>query len=379
MTWGTNTVCTVSDDVEEDRMPSCQYSQYFSDHFPQEETQRQRPSAGYLPKTDEKANYLSSVSHDRCSLENQNVTKENYFLGETTSTESADFRVLQRCFNYLKIDSEDSENAVKQTRTGISAERVPENFEMMEFVSKIFRVDEDGDTQLHMAIIHKRVHRCLSFISLAPSPHWLDIRNNLSQTVLHLAVITRQVDIVRRLMVGGADINVMDCRGNTPLHIACRNGYTEIALTLLQPVRYEELSQNQYDISYQKIPQDLNVKNYDGQTCLHLATENSDLDTIRILVNKGADINAKDGKSGRTSLHYTAESGNVPLVELLLTFPCLDINTKTFDGETPLTVAAGRYSVEIVNILLSHGARWPTRDQDGDIEDDDMDGSWTDR
>lgn len=357
-------------DLEEDRLPSFAHSQHLS----------------AIPHKTQIQCQHSAVCDQR-SLDDQNVTVWNkcdqHGLDnrKTGFNESSDESfLLQRDFNLLKIDCKESINSVDssiQNRTSIREEPVFDNIEEMDIVSEIFRGDEDGDTRLHMAIIQKLQNYCLCFISMAPSPHWLTVTNNLSQTALHLAVLTRQSKIVRRLMVAGADLDVMDSKGNTPLHIACCNGYTEIVEILLEPIRCEELSQNQYNIPHQNIPQNLDVRNYDGHTCLHLATQNSDLDIISILVSSGANINAMDGKSGRTILHYAAESCNVSLLKSLVALPYLNMNAETFAGETPLILASGRSSVEMINILMSHGARWPTTDKNSDIEDIIMNASYT--
>ena len=44
------------------------------------------------------------------------------------------------------------------------------------------------------------------------------------QTPLHLAVITHQISIVKKLIEGGADVNLMDRHGQTALHLACQDG-----------------------------------------------------------------------------------------------------------------------------------------------------------
>jgi len=44
------------------------------------------------------------------------------------------------------------------------------------------------------------------------------------QTPLHLAVITHQMSIVKKLIEGGADVNLMDRNGQTALHLACQDG-----------------------------------------------------------------------------------------------------------------------------------------------------------
>ena len=65
-------------------------------------------------------------------------------------------------------------------------------------------------------------------------------------------------------MCAGAQIDVQDQLGNTPLHNACRLGFEDVVRTLLTPVRYEETYQNSYEIPLQCIPQDLESKNYEG-------------------------------------------------------------------------------------------------------------------
>lgn len=44
------------------------------------------------------------------------------------------------------------------------------------------------------------------------------------QTPLHLAVITDQPEIAEHLLKAGCDLEIRDFRGNTPLHIACQQG-----------------------------------------------------------------------------------------------------------------------------------------------------------
>ncbi|XP_067685913.1 serine/threonine-protein phosphatase 6 regulatory ankyrin repeat subunit B-like [Haliotis asinina] len=223
-------------------------------------------------------------------------------------------------------------------------------------VFQVYHQDKDGDTDLHTGIIQGHSTLVLLFISAPPNSEWLNIPNFLQQTPLHLAVITRQVNIVRRLMTAGARVDVTDIHGNTPLHIACREGYQEIVECLLRPVYYEETLLNQYEIPYQRIPQDLEKRNYDGHACLHLAAMSSHLKVLELLLSKKANINVRDGTSGRTVLHYAAETGNRILLDFLLSQRHLDICCRTYGGQTPLRLAAGRGYGDVVSILLANGA-----------------------
>lgn len=119
--------------------------------------------------------------------------------------------------------------------------------------------------QLHNAIIQLLMPIALFFINKVPSSEYLNIPNNLLQTALHLAVITKMKSVVRRLIVAGADVTARDHKGDTPLHIACREGFEEIVAVLLEPVTYNETLENRYKIPYQKIPQNLELRNYNGK------------------------------------------------------------------------------------------------------------------
>lgn len=54
------------------------------------------------------------------------------------------------------------------------------------------------------------------------------------QTPLHLAVITDQAEIAEHLLKAGCDLDVRDFRGNTPLHIACQQGSLRSVSVLTQ-------------------------------------------------------------------------------------------------------------------------------------------------
>jgi ankyrin repeat protein len=80
---------------------------------------------------------------------------------------------------------------------------------------------------------------------------------------------------------------------------------------------------------------------------------------IETLISAGADVNAKDVRRGRASLHiaawYTAEQ-NPKVIELLLSKGA-DINAKDNDGKTALAYAIEGGYTEIAEILRKHGAK----------------------
>jgi ankyrin repeat protein len=96
-----------------------------------------------------------------------------------------------------------------------------------------------------------------------------------------------------------------------------------------------------------------------GLTALHLAVESKDEGVVEELLNNDVDIDAVDGKSGRTALFLACEQSNKPLVSLLVERGA-NVNLGNFAGVSPASIAALRQAARILSILVAHGADSPT-------------------
>ena len=171
--------------------------------------------------------------------------------------------------------------------------------------------NEDGDTKLFLAIIYEQPGEALELIERLVGYEQLFHVNNLGQTALHLAVITGNAEITRRLVIAGSPLHLREHRrGDTPLHIACRNWRSDLVDAIIRPVRYAETKSNNYDIPYQAPP--FAVRNFDGKTCLILACETPNRrDIILSLIDGGANIEDTDGKTGQNCLHLLTKRETV--------------------------------------------------------------------
>ncbi|XP_053685777.1 NF-kappa-B inhibitor cactus-like [Sabethes cyaneus] len=217
---------------------------------------------------------------------------------------------------------------------------------------KYFHQNDEGDTYLHLCIIHKATEVACQLIRIAPRP-WLNLQNDFGQTPLHLSVVTEQPGIVRKLVLAGAELGIRDEEGNTALHLACLNNHSDCARELLTTLNPLELQQ----FSTTKIPQDLEQWNHNGKRCVHIAAERSNIEILRYLVNAGANINARDGRTGLTPLHIAVESGNEPMVNFLLDeCPKLRLEQETLAGFTAYQLAVMLQNEALQNGLENRGA-----------------------
>ena len=99
---------------------------------------------------------------------------------------------------------------------------------------------------------------------------------------------------------------------------------------------------------------DVNAKDDCGFTPLRWATMLGRKDIVEFLIAKGADVNAKD-YNGWTPLHWAARLGSKDIVEFLIVRGA-DINAKNKYGHTPLSLVAGGRWHE-VDFLIAQ--RWP--------------------
>lgn len=105
----------------------------------------------------------------------------------------------------------------------------------------------------------------LCLIRMAPDPCLLDTMNDDWQSPLHLAVLTHQPLIVRRLILAGADPSLRNFRGNTALHLACMSGDLACARALTDPLSPMERNKLMPGQTVPALPQNLEQRNYSGK------------------------------------------------------------------------------------------------------------------
>lgn len=169
----------------------------------------------------------------------------------------------------------------------------------------------------------------------------LDQKTKNGRTALHYAVLggltSERRTLVSFLLSNGADVNAKDNLGFTALHFAAN----------FDPDWKDKEIRGIFE--WKKIPK---TKNPNAEAM------------IRLLIDKGADVNAQDN-DGSTPLHAAVRSRSLVLTKLLLDHGA-DINIRedkarhrdddNRTGSTPLHCAVYEYSSGLVKLLLKRGA-----------------------
>ncbi|MBO9494017.1 ankyrin repeat domain-containing protein [Thalassotalea sp. G20_0] len=174
---------------------------------------------------------------------------------------------------------------------------------------------------------------------------------------LAVAIKYQNTDLIQTLVNHGADVNARDDDGETVLHLAARNGNAESVRALLDIDPFLAID-----------------KNNDGKTALDLALDAHDLDrTQRQEILKRALDNPALSKADRfddpenefieqlgndrsrlsAALHNAVDNGNIKMVKKLLTNDRSLAKDKDGDGNTVLVNAARIGRTEFVKALLA--------------------------
>jgi len=107
----------------------------------------------------------------------------------------------------------------------------------------------------------------------------------------------------------------------------------------------------------------LDSRNDNNLTPLIISSIHGNIDVVRLLIKKGADINAGDNE-GSNALHNAAASGQKEVIELLLS-KGVDVNLGDNNGMTALHFVATRGYFECGKLLVAKGAEVNVKERNG--------------
>ena len=178
--------------------------------------------------------------------------------------------------------------------------------------------------------------------------------------MLHDAVVEGPPKLVEYLLTHGAEVNVANEYGNTPLDAATAFDKTEtIALLQQAGATHGEGFRIKAAPTATGGHTPTNTLNAD----LRNAAKEGNTEEVELLLDRGANIEDKD-IDGHTPLLLAAKWGKTETVELLLDRGA-NIEAKGRYGKTPLLLAAEEGDAEKVERLLNRGANIEAKDDSG--------------
>ncbi|MEX0618426.1 MAG: ankyrin repeat domain-containing protein [Pseudohongiellaceae bacterium] len=179
------------------------------------------------------------------------------------------------------------------------------------------------------------------------------------ETVVMTAARTGNARVVRQLLAAGANPDGSVTRGQTALMWAAGQGHADVVEALLDHGADFEAStetRRQYVKSEKEQDSHPAYKHWveeGGNSALLFAARAGDLDSARLLVEAGSDVNAVSA-FGTSPVIMAVHSGNVALLDFLLNSGADPDSAAS--GHTALHDAILRGNPKAVNVLLVHGA-----------------------
>jgi len=109
---------------------------------------------------------------------------------------------------------------------------------------------------------------------------------------------------------------------------------------------------NRAGVFYDVTVTSVHTERFDGETALHMAAKWGDAESIKVLVDGGADIN-KRGEEDFTPLHYAAEQDKLEAVQCLVSLGAANLEDRR--GDTPTRLAKILGHKEVYEFLVEHG------------------------
>jgi ankyrin repeat protein len=234
------------------------------------------------------------------------------------------------------------------------------------------RRSPDGSTALLWAAHWNELQTATLLIRSGADPN---IANDLKMTPLSQACTNASSGMVNLLLEAGANPNTSIGTGETPLMTCARTGNDRTVRLLLgrgADVNAKEPTQNQTALMWAAAEQhadilqtliaakaDLRAHTKIGFTALHFAARVGDLESTRVLLDAGLDVNTRAQPdpvkpSGSTGAAAAPRgSGGRPQAAGAVELGVRDV---TFPGSTALFVATVRGHVALALFLLEHGA-----------------------
>ena len=200
----------------------------------------------------------------------------------------------------------------------------------------------------------------------------INYKSSDGTTVLYNAVLSLNPALVDYFLSKGAkieDAGESDVYGNI-LMAAAGSKFNNTSSSPVDLVLVQQKSADSAKVMEKIITNiDKNILNrlVNGKNALIIASGNSYIDTVKVLLTNGADVNASDN-DGWSSLMYAANNGDIELAKVLIENKA-NVNASSYEEKTPLLYAMNSpiesSRNDMINLLIENKANINVEDSDG--------------
>lgn len=233
------------------------------------------------------------------------------------------------------------------------------------------RKNQFGFTSAHLAAFHEVPSELFEYILEQGGPSLVNAQENGGWSPLIIVASKGNLRLAKLLLSRGADVNIRSSADQTALYVASHNGYLNIVNLLLEngadpTIRLKQslespafgaLTTGRIDILKRLLehePSLLSLSTVSGASLLHAAAQIGKLPSVELLIEAGADVNAKK-KDGTTPLAGAAALGHTEIVECLFKAGAT-LESRNGFGGTALHSACNTKKLDMVLVLLRLGA-----------------------
>lgn len=169
----------------------------------------------------------------------------------------------------------------------------------------------------------------------------------LHNSPLHFAAFYNRIVFARKIIAKGANLNQINYLGATPLTTAIEKGHTLIVRILI----------NSPNI-------DLSIVDKQGLSILHKAVSTGNAEILNFIIKNlrgKLSIDCCTNFDKLTALHQAAYNGQLPIVKILVNAGA-DVNAKTNTNTTPLHLAAIKNHEKVIKYLIKSYANVDAQD-----------------
>lgn len=265
-----------------------------------------------------RVDYISTKTPKTNQITGQTAASDNKRNEETSQPVKKNTELPTANLGFKTVPNTETETKAPQVLPN-SVDNAPQQNEDEQFKS------------LLMAIESKDINEVRKYLKNS-----ININRSLNGFTPLTCASRTTIDIVTELINYGADVNLVDSNGLTPIYVAVNSQSPDITKILLEKGA------------------NVNTRYQQNESVLFLASALKNIECMQLLIKHGADVNIKENRN-ETPIFAAITCKFIPGIQLLIDDGA-DLSIRDTYNLTPLATAKLGNDSEVIELLLKHNA-----------------------